>query len=297
MNDGSSLGVTKKYSYNDNDVKPIVGDGGAMDGNHEGGLDGKSTPDSHNRYKRNIKKEDVSKISSLKGRDELHVELEPTHKDLMLNNISNIENKNESDRVNTIEEVVGVSIKKKAGLVKAGGHYGDHGNHGNHGNLDAERNLETIDIHELKDMRSRDGARESITSADIAGMSPNNPPVKPEDRLHYLAITSIIPEQKLLSSSDDDIMFQSNLKRLLNQKVNNHISQNFCDRFMICTKNTLKLYKSKEQFLKLSKPVNIIPFTNIKSSNRFSLNHYSNMKLHFFVIEFHEKPAKGKHIS
>jgi hypothetical protein len=192
----------------------------------------KATPESDNIYKRkksdNMKKEEISKISSLKN--DLLVEFE--NKDLMLNNISNIQ------------------TERKDGE----GH-------------------ETIDYNKM----AEDNANT----------------IKPEERLHYLAITSIIPENKLLSANDDEIMFQSNLKRLLNQKVNYHISQNFADRFVICTKTMLKLYKSKEQFLKLNKPVNIIPISKIKSSNRFSLNQYSSMKLHFFVIEFNDIVNKG----
>jgi hypothetical protein len=247
----SSFNKTKKPTHNnDNDNNK----------QEQVEKDIKSTPDSqsHNRYKRNksdTRKEDMSKLSSLKN--ELIVEMDPTHKDLILNNISNID-KNESDRTNTIDEY---SCVKKSVLVP-----------------------KELEIIEINDHKTRHPQEQAMVE---------NSPVRPEERLHYIAITSIIPEVKLLSSTDDDIMFQSNLKRLLNQKVNNHVSQNFCDRFVICTKNTLKLYKSKEQFLKLSKPVNIIPFSNIKSSNRFSLNHFSNMKLHFFVIEFHERPLKG----
>jgi hypothetical protein len=105
------------------------------------------------------------------------------------------------------------------------------------------------------------------------------------------SITTVIPESKLLAASDDDIIYQSYLKRLLNQKIQNHVSQNFCDRFVLCTKTSLRLYKSKEQFLKLMRPINIIPFTMIKSVNRFSLNNLSNIKLFFFVIEFNELPG------
>jgi hypothetical protein len=96
-------------------------------------------------------------------------------------------------------------------------------------------------------------------------------------------ITSIIPEHKLLNATEDDVMFQSNIKRLLNQKIGNHISQTFCDRFCMTTINCVKLYKSREQFLKVSKPTNVFPLNGIKAVKPFYLK--GNKKLHFFVLE------------
>jgi hypothetical protein len=108
--------------------------------------------------------------------------------------------------------------------------------------------------------------------------------LSPEDRLHYLAITSIVPEFKLISVSDDEALFQSNLKKYSSHILNNHASNIFCDRFAVCTKTAIMLYKSKEQFLKQTKPVNVFQFSKIKSVNRLNLN-YNNSKLFFFAID------------
>jgi hypothetical protein len=117
-----------------------------------------------------------------------------------------------------------------------------------------------------------------------------NVELKTEDQVYAMKINdeiieiiSIIPETKLLSATDDDVMFQSNIKRLLNQKVGNHISQTFCDRFCITTRNIVRLYKSKEQFLTLAKPTNVFSMNEIKTVKRFYLK--GNKQLHFFVIE------------
>ncbi len=118
----------------------------------------------------------------------------------------------------------------------------------------------------------------------------NNEQLRTDDQIfamkineEIIPITTIIPEIKLLNATDDDVMFQSNVKRLLNQKIGNHISQSFCDRFCVATRNIVRLYKSKEQFLKISKPTNVFPLNGIKSVKRFYLK--GNKKLHFFVIE------------
>jgi hypothetical protein len=98
-----------------------------------------------------------------------------------------------------------------------------------------------------------------------------------------IPITSIIPESRLNHSTDDDILFQSNIKKLLNQKVGNHISQSFCDRFIFATRTYIRLYKSKEQFLVLSKPTNVIYINSIKSVKRFHIK--GNNKYNLFAIE------------
>jgi hypothetical protein len=251
----------------------------------ENDKDRSNTPDSHNIYKRkrSDKKEDnisSSKISSLRNAD-LIAELDPTQqKDLISNNISGIDAKNDITGRNYGEESLTNTNFRRA---------------------EHERDLETIDINDINAMnRSKDGATindgDTINNMNLTkGVDlPMNG--RPEDKLHLLAIASIIPEQKLMSTNDDEVMFQSTIKRLLNQKITNHMSQTFCDRFAICTKNMLKLYKSKEQFLKMNKPINIIPLANIKSANRFTLNNFNNLKLHFFVIDFNDQ-HKGKDLS
>lgn len=131
----------------------------------------------------------------------------------------------------------------------------------------------------------------------------NNEAVKPEEHNFFvkinneiISITTIIPEHKLLNATEEDVMFQSNVKRLLNQKVGNHLSQTFCDRFCVVTVNLVRLYKSKEQFLTMAKPTNIFPLNGIKSVKRFYLK--GNKKLHFFVIELNDwNNRTGKQMS
>jgi hypothetical protein len=99
----------------------------------------------------------------------------------------------------------------------------------------------------------------------------------------YMTIVSIIPEHKFINLREEDVLFQSNVKRLLNQEIGNHISQTFTNRFCMTTKNYVKLFKSREQFLKVSKPTNVFQMSRIKSVKRFYLK--SNKKIYFFVLE------------
>ncbi len=101
-----------------------------------------------------------------------------------------------------------------------------------------------------------------------------------------ISITSIIPEYRLINGGNNDILFQSNIKKLLNQRIGNHISQSFGARFVIVTRLVISFYKSKERFFVLSKPINIILISQIKAIKRFFFKGLH--KYHLFVIELEE---------
>jgi hypothetical protein len=65
----------------------------------------------------------------------------------------------------------------------------------------------------------------------------------------------------------DDILFQSDLKKLINNEITAHSSQLYSNRFCMITKNEFKYYKSKEQFLTMQKPLFVAPFFLIIEAN------------------------------
>lgn len=139
---------------------------------------------------------------------------------------------------------------------------------------DNRKNGETFNIKSDKNLTTNDYHMKTDEDNDTYAIRSYN---------DVNAIISIIPEHKLLNATEEDVLFQSNVKRLLNQKIKNHISQSFCDRFCIASKSMVRLYKTKEQFLTNSKPTNVFAMTGIKSIKRFFLK--GNKSLHFFVIE------------
>lgn len=58
----------------------------------------------------------------------------------------------------------------------------------------------------------------------------------------------------------DEVLFQSSLKKVIN-KANSSII--YSERFCTITKMEFRCYKSKEQFLTLQKPIQVIPFFEI----------------------------------
>lgn len=63
------------------------------------------------------------------------------------------------------------------------------------------------------------------------------------------------------------MLFQSELKKLINNEITTHSSQLYSTRFCVVTKLEFRYYKSKEQFLTLQKPLFAIPFFQIAEAN------------------------------
>jgi hypothetical protein len=107
------------------------------------------------------------------------------------------------------------------------------------------------------------------------------------DQWRNILITSIIPENKLLTSEGDEILFQGNLSKFTHQssKAANSYSSKFC----VLTRSEFKIFRSKEVFLLLEKPLAKYPLFNISATNRInniqSMNKKEQQKkyFHFFI--------------
>lgn len=112
----------------------------------------------------------------------------------------------------------------------------------------------------------------------------NSPPKKKRnDSNSYKQITKIIPEVRLLHCKDDDILYHSELKKILNHEVKSHFSQLYSKRFCILTKTEFRYYNSKEQFIRKQKPLFAVSLTNISKVSTVKLNDASTIDDHFFI--------------
>ena len=71
------------------------------------------------------------------------------------------------------------------------------------------------------------------------------------------------------------------MKKLFNSEITAHSSQLYSTRYCVFSKSEFKLYKSKEQFLMMSKPLNIIPLINVIEAN--IVKGKANSKMHFVI--------------
>ena len=88
-------------------------------------------------------------------------------------------------------------------------------------------------------------------------------------------IFQIIPEKKLFSLKEDDIVFASDLERMINNSDKGIIT--YSNRFCILTKSFFSYFSSKESFIRLKKPlfqINIQFITRIEEANLDENSYY-----------------------
>ena len=92
-------------------------------------------------------------------------------------------------------------------------------------------------------------------------------------------INSIISEDKILKLNDTSIICNSTLEKIIKIPSKNKITYN--QRFCLLTKKTFSYYKSKESYLKLSKPLLSIDLKNVKKVEQTILD---DMSYYFGLI-------------
>lgn len=102
-------------------------------------------------------------------------------------------------------------------------------------------------------------------------------------------ITNIISESKLLSTSDDDIMFQGVLDKIIENPSNTR-KLTYSNKFCVISKKEFKCFKSKETFLHLQNPLQSIDLERILFAKKIVIpsseraNNTNNVRLfHFYV--------------
>lgn len=124
---------------------------------------------------------------------------------------------------------------------------------------------------------------ETNTNTSIA----NSKVKKKESAWKNILITTIIPESRLLSENKEEIMFQGMLDKFTPSQ-NKKQNSTYMPKFIICTKYEIKMYKSKETFLKMQNPSLKIPFNTIACSKRINLstaksNKSNKILFHFYI--------------
>jgi hypothetical protein len=106
-----------------------------------------------------------------------------------------------------------------------------------------------------------------------------------------LQITTLISSDKLHSENPNEIMYRG----VLNKLVISHMFKNCStsvDKFLILTKNTLSMYKNKENFLLNYKPQHTCNLKDIVNCKRIDFTFLNIQKLegfYFMFVELHRK--------
>lgn len=110
-----------------------------------------------------------------------------------------------------------------------------------------------------------------------------------------LFITNIIPESKLLSDNEDEVIYNGFLDKvtLTAGKIPKYVTVN---KFSIVTKRQMKFYKSKEAYLTSQRPTMILNTESILFVRRIMLNSEIKAKA-FFYMKLKETNASTNSIS
>jgi hypothetical protein len=104
-----------------------------------------------------------------------------------------------------------------------------------------------------------------------------------------ILITNLIPENKLLSGSDQDAIFQGALNKLV-PNSSRKIKPTYVIKYCLVNKKEFLCFKSKESFLCLQQPQFKISLDSIAYANRIRLNEYkiSGKTYYYMYIQIGE---------
>ena len=96
-----------------------------------------------------------------------------------------------------------------------------------------------------------------------------------------LSVNNIIPEQKLHSKNNNEIMFIGDLEKIEGNKI--------FPFFSTLTRLKINFYDNKSQFISMKKPNYIIELKNIKNADLVKENNNTQLLLCISLIENDEK--------
>ena len=103
-----------------------------------------------------------------------------------------------------------------------------------------------------------------------------------EKKLSKISLRNILPSGQNNILDNDEIIFHSDLKKLINFKINSY-TQMYSNRFCVVTSKFFAYYKSKEQLLRKLKPISVIPFDSILRINLSKIKKDTNKLDHIII--------------
>ena len=94
-----------------------------------------------------------------------------------------------------------------------------------------------------------------------------------------ISLSTLLTEKKINSLDDNEILFSSNLQKMLNNFDKKSV--NYSDRFCIITKQHFSYYSTKESFMTMKKPLCKLP---LKYITRIEQELINNSTLYFCIV-------------
>jgi hypothetical protein len=94
-------------------------------------------------------------------------------------------------------------------------------------------------------------------------------------------INVIISEKVLEEGAGNELLFMSNLNKIVNISIKERVK--YSEKFCITTKDNFLIYETKENYIKVKKPLAIIPISSIKNVVLFKLTKKVNSYDYFYI--------------
>ena len=143
-----------------------------------------------------------------------------------------------------------------------------------------EEEKEQKEVVEVKEIPKENNNRTQYKKKQIKNNKKEKSKVSKERHLiNNINVSTLISEQKVKSLGEDEILFSSNLQKMVNNSDKKSV--NYTDRFCVITKQNFSYYATKESFMTMKKPLCKLPLKYITKIEQELIN---NSTLYFCIV-------------
>ena len=109
-----------------------------------------------------------------------------------------------------------------------------------------------------------------------------------KNKIKFPDLYSIVPEKLLKESDGNELLFVSELSKMININVKERVK--YAERFCMLTKDNFVIYNSKENYITLKRPLAVLQTKDITRVVLFKLNKLASGFDHFYIC-FNKNPS------
>ena len=130
----------------------------------------------------------------------------------------------------------------------------------------------------IDDIKKEEGAENNNNINN--NINNNNNETHPK-KISLPNINVIISEKVLEEGAGNELLFMSNLSKIVNISIKERVK--YSEKFCITTKDNFLIYETKENYIKVKKPLAIIPISSIQNIVLFKLTKKVNSYDYFYI--------------
>ena len=225
------------------------------------------------KEKENKQEEENNNINNIKegNNDEIEVKDEPKVEE----NDNNINNKNleENNQNNNINDNINENNNDNNNDINIEQNKINPVQDNNDNQEKLNENTNNINNNNnIEDIKKEEGDENSINN--------NNNETHPK-KISLPNINVIISEKVLEEGAGNELLFMSNLSKIINISIKERVK--YSEKFCITTKDNFLIYETKENYIKVKKPLAIIPISSINNVVLFKLTKKVNSYDYFYI--------------